>query len=197
MSTTRILCIGDSHTAGFPGFDPAWGGNVESSYEYWLEKLLSQEYEDRGFLLSNEGICGQTTREVLARYIRLLNTNRFDLTIFWAGANDLAIGLPHSEIRTNILKSKEIARSHNIPTIIVNIPPMGWSSLYNDINNLNSYIHTLEDEFCKPADIHSKLGDSKNLHHTYDSGDGVHLSPEGYREVANVLFDCITQIFAR
>ena len=36
----RILCIGDSHTAGFPDYDPLMGGDPESSYQFWLEKGL-------------------------------------------------------------------------------------------------------------------------------------------------------------
>ena len=40
MKTITILCIGDSHTAGFPDYDPFMGGDPESSYQFWLTSEL-------------------------------------------------------------------------------------------------------------------------------------------------------------
>ena len=49
MDSPKILCIGDSHTAGFPGFDPMMGGNPESSYQFWLKKGLLKIRPDIDF----------------------------------------------------------------------------------------------------------------------------------------------------
>ncbi|MHA1214979.1 MAG: SGNH/GDSL hydrolase family protein [Candidatus Hodarchaeales archaeon] len=194
MKKIRILCIGNSHTAGFPGFDPIFGGNPKSSYEFWLEKLLVQNHRKNDFFLDNKGICGQTSSEILSRYDKIMSQDHYDLSIFWAGANDLALGHSTKKIQKNIQKSIVTAIKLQTPIVIVNIPPMGWSQLYDDISELNNYIQGLNDKYCITADVYSKLVHSNELLSAYDSGDGVHLSSEGYKKVAEVLFNCISPI---
>ncbi|MFX0071105.1 MAG: hypothetical protein ACFFAO_08445, partial [Candidatus Hermodarchaeota archaeon] len=46
-----FLCLGNSLTAGYPGYDPAPDGisqgygNKESQYEYWLKKFCLDHLE--------------------------------------------------------------------------------------------------------------------------------------------------------
>ena len=47
----KALCIGDSHTAGFPEHDPMFGGNVQSSYPFWLTKKLKEMDCEKNSLL--------------------------------------------------------------------------------------------------------------------------------------------------
>ena len=85
----KALCIGDSHTAGFPEHDPMFGGNVKSSYQFWLtEKLKEMDFEKK-FSFINRGICGDTSGGIVSRLIRLLDTMEVDLIILQGGTNDL------------------------------------------------------------------------------------------------------------
>ena len=49
----KALCLGDSHTAGFPEHDPMFGGNVKSSYQFWLtEKVKKVGLKKKSLLLT-------------------------------------------------------------------------------------------------------------------------------------------------
>ena len=187
----RILCIGDSHTAGFPSFDPLYGGNIKSSYEYWLDLLLKQKYKTIKFIIENKGQCGETSFEVYRRFKALLSKNMYNLSIFWAGANDIALGYSTAEIWANLLKASKIAQNKDIKFIIINIPPMNWPSLNLIIKDLNERISSYKKNVYLCANVHNVLEEKGKLKADYDAGDGVHLSQKGYQEVGKAIFKII------
>ena len=81
MDSPEILCIGDSHTAGFPGFDPMIGGNSESSYQFWLKKGLIETRSNINYNIINEGICGDTSHGIVLRLLYALQTMQYELVI--------------------------------------------------------------------------------------------------------------------
>ena len=89
-----ILCIGDSHTAGFPLYDPSYGGNPESSYEYWLEKDLKNNFPKLYFKIDNQGICGEMTTDIFRRLTAIDSLERYNFILYWGGANDLGLDRP-------------------------------------------------------------------------------------------------------
>ena len=91
MDNPRILCIGDSHTAGFPGYDPMMGGNPESSYQFWLKKELLETRPDSKYDFINEGVCGDTSRGIVYRLTQALDSTHYDLVILAGGTNDLGM----------------------------------------------------------------------------------------------------------
>ena len=184
----RILCIGDSHTAGFPFYDPFYGGDQHSSYEYWLEMKLSAENKHKQFRLDNQGVCGQTSLQILSRLSTILDKKRYDLILLWAGANDIELGYTAESIYENLMNSVMIAKKKNTPIFIITIPPMVWIEIHPTIIDLNQTIITHSGNDFTSIDVFNELSEGGFLNSRFDSGDGVHLSIEGYKKVASIVF---------
>jgi lysophospholipase L1-like esterase len=187
----KILCIGDSHTAGYPFFDPQFGGNPRSSYEYYLNLLLSNQFPNVSFVLDNQGICGQVTYEIVQRYRNLINF-RYDLVIFWGGANDIAVGYPVDDIWNNLKSACKLTVGKPFRVVLITIPPMNWPGIGQKIIELNDRIDNYNKlGKCLSADVYGALEKNDELKSQFDAGDGVHLSIEGYEKVGEVIFNSI------
>jgi len=187
----NILCIGNSHTAGFPLFDPLYGGDPKSSYEYWLNLHLSDHFSDIEFDIHNEGRCGQVSMEILRRLNNILSNFNYDLVIFWAGANDIALGYTMSRIWENLWQAYQLSVKKSNAFMLVTIPPMNWPGINANIVQLNEKIRNNSNiDTYKYADAYSALVLEKKclLNPNYDAGDGVHLSIDGYEQVGQEIF---------
>ena len=192
MDKINILCIGDSHTAGFPLFDPLYGGDPRSSYEYWYNTLLSKQFSNISFVIHNKGICGQVSGEVLRRLNNALETFNYDLIILWAGANDIAIGYSVKRIWENLWQAYEISVKKSKALMLVTIPPMNWPGIDPKINQLNEKIrNNSNSDTYMYTDAYAALvlENEDVLNPIYDAGDGVHLSIDGYEQIGKVIFD--------
>ena len=185
----RILCIGDSHTAGFPYYDPFYGGDQTSSYEYWLEGKLSKENKQMQFKIDNKGVCGQISSQILSRLSQILEKKKYDFILLWAGANDIALGYSADSIWENLMKSVRMAKKENTSIFIITIPPMGWTEIQSTVRELNQCIITHSGIDFTSIDVFNDLSDGYFLNSQFDSGDGVHLSIEGYKKVASIVFN--------
>ena len=84
----RILCFGDSLTAGTPGHDPMFGGQEKFQYAYWLVKLAESEgWQSIAF--SNHGVPGDLAKSMPRRLNRAVASGEYDFAIILAGSNDL------------------------------------------------------------------------------------------------------------
>ncbi len=189
----KILCIGNSHTAGFPLFDPMFGGDIQSSYEYWFNLLLSSHFSGIPFKIDNKGICGQVSGEVYQRLKAILTNKNYDLVIFWSGANDLAIGYSVDTIWKNLWRAYELAKQKSTPFLLVTIPPMNWPGIDSKITKLNEKIKSNSGSTSYLiADTYQVLAKQRALNPLYDAGDGVHLSITGYEEVGQEIFNQVS-----
>ncbi|MHA2203042.1 MAG: GDSL-type esterase/lipase family protein [Candidatus Hodarchaeales archaeon] len=191
MDKINILCIGDSHTAGFPLFDPLYGGDPLSSYEYWFDIHLSNHFSNNLFDIHNKGICGQFSSEVVHRLKPTLSKFSYDLVIFWAGANDIAMGYSVKRIWENLWQAYKFSVSKSKAFMLVTIPPMNWSEIDTKIVQLNEKIrkNSNSDTYLY-ADAYTALILKRKgvLNPIYDAGDGVHLSIDGYEQVGKEIF---------
>ena len=144
INKMRILCIGDSITAGAPNYDPKYGGTVymsdlvtgkvitknnkESEYPYWLQVRLGvDDYE-----VINEGTGRQITDQVRYGIEELMKFYRPQFVIMLIGTNDLfsAQDKSQDEINNvvqhalnNISETAEIIKSYGAKAIIgTNLP---------------------------------------------------------------------------
>ena len=112
-----FLCLGDSLTAGYPGYDPASDGiskgygNYNSQYEFWLKDLCLEHLERKlgkieniELLFVNKGIPGELTSNFLTRinYDLLSYKPKPNYSIIIGGTNDLGWGIPNEKIMENI-----------------------------------------------------------------------------------------------
>lgn len=190
-----ILCIGDSHTAGFPGYDPLMGGNPESSYQCWLQEGLLREQPDHAFSLINEGICGDTSRGIVARLFRTLTSLHCDAVILAGGTNDLGM-IDEGRIMENLTQGYDACRDRGIPLIAPTIPPInfeGYSTRIKKINRaIERYAASWNGVFL--ADWFGALKDKNGfLAGGFDAGDGVHLSIEGYKKIGALMVPLVHQ----
>ena len=193
----RVLCIGDSHTAGFPLFDPVFGGNPRSSYQYWLQKNCEAVVPDLSLILSNQGICGQTSHEIVTRLRRELDRSRseYNMVILWAGANDIALGYGPRDIFENIKQGIRISQVFGLKVLVLTIPPMpmDWGDVTRQVNTM---LTNNSGEYYYLVDTYSVLEENGNLSQHYDCGDGVHLSEKGYRVVGKLLSEVFQNFLA-
>jgi lysophospholipase L1-like esterase len=194
-----VLCIGDSHTAGFPYYDPMMGGNPESSYQYWLKQELLRIHPDADYQLINEGMCGDTARGIVIRLQHALKTSAFNLVILAGGTNDLGM-IEEAQIFNNLQAGYAACREKGIPVIAPGIPPISIAGYESTINALNSNITTyaaqhqdvhFTDWFAALKDEHGHLQD------IYDSGDGVHLSVAGYKCIGLLMVPLVNSSFTQ
>lgn len=180
----HILCIGDSHTAGFPNHDPMLGGDCRSSYQYWLSEKIAQLSPDAGFNFINRGVCGDTSGGIVSRLFNFLEKQSVGLIILQGGTNDLGM-YSAQEIFENLKKGYLACCDRGIPVVAVTIPPLNFIECEAAVLSANSAIrsHTGVNGNVFVADWFEVLCSEKNrLKTEYDSGDGVHLSVAGYRK---------------
>jgi len=94
----RIVTFGDSITAGFAvrkGFD-----------SFWL-RMLKEKYPQAQITLKNEGVCGDTSFDGLARLDWSVIAHRPDLVTVNFGINDMYMGIRLGEFKSNLIEIVE------------------------------------------------------------------------------------------
>ena len=189
----KILCIGNSHTAGFPLYDPSYGGDPQSSYEHWFNLLITRRFSNNSFIIDNKGICGEVSGQVYRRLKSNLTKFRYDLVIFWGGANDIALGYSANAIWNNLWRAYEFALKKSMAFMLVTVPPMNWPGINRIIIQLNERIRSNSNvETYMFADTYKVLEKQGLLNPLYDAGDGCHLSIDGYEQVGKEIFNKVS-----
>ncbi len=194
----KVLCIGNSHTAGFPHFDPSFGGDPKSSYQFWLQKNMKLKMPELSLELVNHGICGQTSQQIIIRLQRELNQSQteYKTVILCAGANDMALGYSPQTIYNNTMKGVNISVKLGLNILVLTIPPMNWTEVEEDIKQLNALIEYNSGNSYHLVDVYSSLEINGRLASKYDSGDGVHLSEAGYQTVGKCVSDVLQKLLS-
>ncbi len=94
----RIVTFGDSITAGFAvrkGFDHFW---------MWM---LKEKYPKAEIALNNEGVCGDTSLDGLARLDWSVIDHAPDLVTVNFGINDMYMGIRLGEFKSNLIEIVE------------------------------------------------------------------------------------------
>jgi len=195
-----FLCLGDSLTAGSPGFSgfPAYKGNPQSQYEYWLEKLIEKDYKHREIEIVNFGQGGNTVWQIYQRYRRQILPvfTNIDYVIVWIGINDLVgVAAPSDDVIMNIEEMYEFILSNNTGVVAVEIAPITLTSLYlRRVNEVNKGIHKIANDLNLPVvPLYDALLNSQGdgLNEMYDIGDGVHFNVKGYKKIGEVLYNSV------
>ncbi len=165
---SRILAFGDSLTYGV-------GADLENSYPAVLARLTGLE-------VINAGVSGETTTEGLARLERELEEKRPALLILLEGGNDILRNHSPARIKSNLAAMISQAETRDIPVVLLGVPEKKL--------------------FSSSAPVYEELAAEYNV--IFDAGlvagllrnplyksDPVHLNAQGYRKMAESIFELL------
>lgn len=198
---TTIVAIGDSTTAGTPGFrspleaPPDGEGDVRSQFGYWLSRAQP------GWRVLNRGVNGERSDQIRARFDRDVVSNGAAVVIVIAGVNDIYQGRTAGSVQTQLEHIYDAARSHGIAAVAGTIVPYNTATpeqnermrLVNDW--IRSYCGAHPDvAFCDTRAAVAAPDDPDRL---VSSPDDLHPSPEGYRLMADALEPAVVRALTR
>ena len=190
-SPITIVALGDSTTAGTPGFrsplesPPDGDGNVESQYAYWLAQA------HRDWTVLNRGVNGERTDQILARFDRDVRGAGADAVIVIAGVNDIYQGRSARQVVRTLEAIYDAARAARIVTVAGTIVPYNTATpdanaRMHEVNAwIRGYAAQHADLVC--CDTRAAVAASGDLDRLASSPDGLHPSPDGYRLMAAAL----------
>jgi lysophospholipase L1-like esterase len=192
-TTIFVAALGDSITAGSPGFDPSHGNakllgfaeNPMSQWEYWAQR------KDPRLRFRNCGVYGERTDEIARRLLAC--QKGADVLVVQGGINDIAQGRPVATAARNLRKLVERGKSLGLRVEIAELVP--WNNGYPDadpkIRVLNRLIHRLASaEHVPVLPFYRTLQDPKRPGRMTEAwtADGDHPSIEGYRRLGELAF---------
>jgi len=195
----RILCFGDSLTAGYQTPGPAHSEAEDTPYGLVLQDCLGSQAR-----VEISGICGEVTGEMVLRFRAAVLDRRPQVVIILGGTNDLGWNADPAEIMRNLMKMYELARAASIIPVPVTVPsirgdagmdhPDAASWLTGHIQRrqrLNALIADYaERKGLRYFDLFAATAepDSLLLAEPY-SNDGLHLTTSGYHLFGRLLYE--------
>jgi lysophospholipase L1-like esterase len=191
--TTLVATLGDSITAGSPGYDPdprmretlGFGADEKSQWQYWAEKA------DPTLGFRNCGVYGQRTDEIARRLDDCAKDAQ--VLIVQGGINDIAQGRPVDRAADNLRRMVEHGKRLVGRVALVELLP--WNNGYPQadprIRRLNGLIHDIAREEDVPVlPFYSTLEDRERPGRMREqwTSDGDHPSVEGYRLLGERAF---------
>jgi lysophospholipase L1-like esterase len=191
MGTDRkIVALGDSTTAGTPGFlspteaPPAGRGNPESQYAFWMMRLHPD------WIVLNRGVNGQRSDQILSRFERDASREGPDVVIILAGVNDIFQGRSASSVERNLETMYDRAMSSRIIPVAATILPYNIAGRreIDSMHEVNSWVEAKSKQggllFC---DTSRAVSDPDNRDLLASTPDGIHPDVEGYRKMGEAL----------
>jgi lysophospholipase L1-like esterase len=190
---TVVAALGDSITAGNPGYDPnpavrkhlGLGHDPQSQWEYWAQRKHSV------LEFRNCGVRGERTDQIAQRFEEC--ATGADAIVIQGGTNDLAAGIPVEAVSANLRAMVESAKKENLDVALANVIP------YNDacpqsgpvIEDLNRRIGQIgRSEDVAVLHFHETLEDPRDPCRMKAewTADGIHPSVDGYRRLGEIAF---------
>jgi lysophospholipase L1-like esterase len=202
-SKALIVALGDSTTAGTPGFrspleaPPEGAGNIESQYAHWL-MLAHPEWR-----VLNRGVNGERSDQIRTRFARDVLAEHPALVVIIAGVNDIYQGRSAAAVQTELEAMFESARTAvpSIPVVAGSILPYNTATRKqnDEMKAVNEWLMTYAAAnpnvaFC---DTRAAAALPDDINRLISSPDNLHPSPEGYRRVALTLEPVIARALPR
>lgn len=191
--STLVAALGDSITAGSPGYDPdprrrdnlGFGADEKSQWEYWAQK---QQPELR---FRNCGVYGERTDQIAKRLEECAKGAQ--ALVVQGGINDIAQGRSLERAADNLRRMIARGKEFGLPVAIAELLP--WNNGYPPadpkIRRLNELIHALaRDEHVPVLPFYETLEDPARPGRMKEewTSDGDHPSVEGYRLLGERAF---------
>src|SRR5437868_6640666 len=190
MASLTIVALGDSTTAGTPGFKspleapPDGAGDVESQYAYWLMKAHPE------WRVLNRGVNGEGSDQIRARFGRdVLGTG--DVVVIIAGVNDIYQGRGAEVVQRELEAMYDRAHAARIPVVAGMIVPYNTATADQNVRMraVNEWIrnYSARHEGIVFCDTRAAVAAPDSADRLAFSPDDLHPSPEGYRLMANAI----------
>ena len=187
-----MAAVGDSITAGNPGYDPhpklrrqlGLGNDPESQWEFWAQR----EHPDLEF--RNCGGRGERTDEIETRFEECVTGA--DAVVIQGGINDLAGGFPPQAVLANLRGMVRAAKRKNLDVAVADVLPYGPAPQADPvIDELNRRIAAMAHSTgATVLPFHRVLEDPDHQGRMKAewTADGIHPSVEGYRRLGELAF---------
>ena len=186
-----IVAMGDSTTAGTPGWKsriespPAGAGDDTSQYAYWLMRAHPE------WLVVNQGVNGERSDQILARFERDVVRQRPKAVVIIAGVNDVYQGRPSSHVIAQLAAMYDLAKAAGIPVVAGSIIPYNTATPDQNarMHEINAWIRktATDDPAIDFVDTRAAAAAQGNLDRLFESPDDLHPSPAGYRRMADAI----------
>lgn len=197
----RIVALGDSTTAGTPGFlspleaPPEGRGDQTSQYAYWLTQVCPE------WFVLNRGVNGERSDQIRARFDRDVLREGARAAIIIAGVNDVYQGRPAAEVIAHLRWMYDRAREAGIAVVAGTIVP--YNTATSDQNArmraINEWIREESgaDWPFAVADTRTAVAAPGNVDLLLDSPDQLHPSPFGYKRMAEAIRPVLEAVLRR
>jgi lysophospholipase L1-like esterase len=192
---TRIMAFGDSLTEGSTilGNDPyVIVHPPETAYPTVLQQLLSARYTGQTITVFNRGLPGDQAWRALQRFIANFSADAPEVVVLQLGYNDYRVADTHAiglaNVVTGMVELAGEARRRGARVFICTLAP----SRLGRVAIPHSALQAINDRFRQVArgegavlvDLYSALLPDVNANVSID---GLHLTPLGYRRVAETV----------
>ena len=194
----RIVALGDSTTAGTPGFKsprespPKGSGDETSQYAYWLMKAHGD------WDVVNQGVNAQRSDTIAARFDQDVVAQKADVVVIIAGVNDVYQGRSAQHVKDQLAAMYRRAQDAGIKVVAGSIIP------YNTATpDQNARMHEINDWIRAQAqadprivfvDTRAAVAAPGKPDLLASSPDGLHPDAAGYRRMADAIAPAIQQI---
>ncbi|HEY7501899.1 MAG TPA: GDSL-type esterase/lipase family protein [Vicinamibacterales bacterium] len=201
QTKVRIVAMGDSTTAGTPGFaspieaPPNGRGNEESQYAYWLIKT-HPDWE-----VLNRGVNGERTDQIAARFERDVIAARPSVVVLIAGVNDIYQGRSVDDVTRRLREMYDRASRAGIRVIAGTIIPFNTATPDQNerMRRVNAWIREQaeRDPSLGFVDARAAVAAPGNPDALASSPDQLHPSAEGYRMMADAIGPAVAAALKR
>jgi lysophospholipase L1-like esterase len=193
---TRIVALGDSTTAGTPGWKspleapPRGRGDETSQYAYWLMQA-HPEWE-----VLNRGVNGERSDEIRRRFDRDVLDLHPAAVVIIAGVNDVYQGRPVEHVIEQLRDMYDRSKRAGIRIVAGTIVPYNTSTPeQNDkMHRITAWIRSRADSDVAFVDTRRAVAAPGNPDKLIDSADSLHPSPAGYRLLAEAIQPVLEQL---
>lgn len=190
-----IICFGDSLTAGYQSSVPDCPEIRETPYGAFLQELMGHRAR-----VAISGVCGELTGDMVKRFRRDVLAHAPASVVILGGANDLGWNVEPADIVRNLLHMYEQAMGAGIRPVAVTVPSIRaeeadearwWLERHVQqrlvLNRLMADSCRARGMTCLDLFAATAEPGTLQLAERY-SNDGLHLTTEGYRKLADLLY---------
>lgn len=194
----RVVCFGDSLTAGFQSPTRENPQGRSTPYGEWVQERLGTACQVR-----INGICGELTGEMVMRFRRDVLAHQPHYVVILGGTNDLGWNGPIHEIMRNLVTMYE----HTLAADAVPVPVTVPSLRVEDAGSSREGLEWVAGHLARRLELNALIleyaaskslaavdlftataePESRLLAPEY-SNDGLHLTTAGYRRFADLVY---------